>query len=192
MTFTYHQINDQAMLKKAFQFRCSIWCDEQGLLNENDYQNREENDQYDPYAIHFVVLDTNHEIAAYARLIHNSPIGYPTENNMVFDCNSSIFDRKHLGEISRISINKNYRACTTLIFELMRFITIVLRERDIKYTFGAMERGFIRLLRINRIKYEKIGRRQYHIGWRYPCVLYTEQLLQDNPEFVNTQWGDYV
>jgi N-acyl-L-homoserine lactone synthetase len=191
MTFTYRQIDDQTMLKKAFQFRYSIWCDEQKFFKADDFPDGEETDKYDPYSIHILVLDENHEIAAYARLIHNSPIGYPTENNMIID-DASLFERKHLGEISRIAVHKDYRANGMIVYEVVRFITIELRERDIKYTYGTMEKKFIRLLRMIRIKYEEIGRRQFYFGWRYPCILYTEQLLQDNPEFVNTQWGDYV
>ncbi len=180
------------MLAKAFQFRHAIWCCEYGFFDAEDFPDGEERDQYDPYSSHFAVLNADNDIVAYARLIHHSPIGYPVENNMILDCDDTLFERDQLGEISRIAIHKDYRAYTNIIYELMRFITIELRERNITYTYGSMERAFIRLLRINKIKYEKIGRRQYYYGWRFPGILYTEQVINDNPKFANAKWEDYT
>ena len=61
-----------------------------------------------------------------------------------------------------------------------------LMKLGIEYTYGALEPRFVRLLKMYKICYEIIGEKQLQgkMGLRYPCILYTQRLGDDNPEIV--------
>ena len=86
------------------------------------------------------------------------------------------FDRNHLGEISRIFIAKKYRNFkdTKYIVEsFKKFLYSDMKKNDIRYSYGALEKSFFRLLKIYKMRYEIIGELQEYGGKRYPCILYT-------------------
>ena len=57
-------------------------------------------------------------------------------------------------------------------------------ELNIEYSYGALEKPFFRLLRILKMPYEIIGTEQIHGGrMRYPSILYTNKLLEENKDF---------
>ena len=63
----------------------------------------------------------------------------------------------------------------------------------ILYTYGSLEESFLRLLRIYKMNYHTIGKKQKHeyFGLRYPSILYTQQLGDDNPEIVEQTERQY-
>lgn len=156
------------------------------LQNSNFVQDKE-HDQYDPYSVYFAALNEHDEVCATVRLIYNSPIGYPTENSMEFD--NSMFERDKLGEMSRIFVDSEYRNMQntkTIIEEVKKFMLKKLTELGIEYTYGSLEKNFLRLLKIYKMNYEVIGDVQTHgqFGSRYPCILYTKRLAEDNPNLM--------
>ena len=179
---------DKELLKKIFRFRCQILCDELRIFDRKNYTNGLEIDRYDKYSIQYVALNEKIEISATVRLIHHSPIGYPTENSMKIDDNiKNSFDRNHLGEISRIFIAKKYRNFkdTKYIVEsFKKFLYSDMKKNDIRYSYGALEKSFFRLLKIYKMRYEIIGELQEYGGKRYPCILYTSTLEKDNPHLL--------
>ncbi|WP_197972130.1 acyl-homoserine-lactone synthase [Nitrosophilus labii] len=180
--------NNKKLLNDIFRFRCKILCDELKYFDKKRYPDGLERDEYDKYSEHYAVLDEKGEIAATVRLIHHSPIGYPTENHMrVFENIKKSLKRDKLGEISRIFISKQYRNLKDsrkIIEKLISMIYIDLKNNDIEYTFGALEKSFLRLLKIYNINYEIIGDLQEYGGVRYPCLLYTSSLEKDKPQVV--------
>jgi N-acyl-L-homoserine lactone synthetase len=153
-------------------------------LKKLSLKNKIESDEYDKYAIQFAVF-TGEQICASVRLIYNSPIGYPTENAMKF--NSSNFKRENLAELSRIFINKKYRNLKDtkkIIDGLKKILYFKMKELDIEYSYGSLEKNFLRLLKIYKMRYEIIGECQEHgdFGLRCPCILYTKKLGIDNYE----------
>lgn len=190
MNFTFLEVNNSDLLEKVFEFRYKVITTSEMFKDyviDNDFIDNKESDLYDPYSIHFVALNQNKDICANIRLIYNSPHGYPTENCMIFDKDK--FERDKLGELSRIFIDKEYRdlATTREIFHnLSKLIYLRMKELGIEYTYGALEASFIRLLRMNNLHYETLAKKQLHgkMGLRYPCILYTKRISDDNPELV--------
>ena len=189
MKFTFLEVKDSDLLKKVFEFRYKIFLEiYPEYLKSLNLKEKKEKDKYDSYSIHFAALDTNGEICATVRLIHNSPIGYPTESYMEID--SCIFERNKLGEMSRIFINSKYRTMNVtkaIIQGLIKLIYTKLLQLDIEYTYGSLESNFLRLLKMYKLNYLTIGKEQMHkyFGLRHPCILHTKQLAQDNPIFNN-------
>ncbi|EDZ62759.1 protein containing conserved structural domain (Acyl-CoA N-acyltransferase -like) [Sulfurimonas gotlandica GD1] len=190
MNFTFLEVKDSNLLEDVFKFRYKILLEiyPEYLQNLN-LSEEKEYDKYDPYSVHFAVLDENYEICATVRLIHSSPLGYPTENYMKTDSDS--FQRDKLGEMSRIFIDSKYRKLKTtkcIIHGLIKLIYIKMIQLDIEYTYGSLESNFLRLLKIYKLNYVTIGEEQKHkyFGLRHPCILYTKQLVADNPELDKT------
>ncbi|EQB40440.1 hypothetical protein M947_01185 [Sulfurimonas hongkongensis] len=67
---------------------------------------------------------------------------------------------------------------------------IKMNQLDIEYTYGALESSFLRLLKIYKMNYVKIGNEQVHkyFGFRHPCILYIKQLLIDNLELLGENY----
>lgn len=188
MNFTFLEVEDSELLGKVFEFRYKIlleiypeYIESSNLLDKKEY------DKYDTYSTHFAGIDNEGEVFATVRLIHNSPLGYPTENGMTFD--NSMFERDKLGEMSRIFVDAKYRNIQTtkkVIEEVKKFMYFKMMKLGIEYTYGSLEESFLRLLRIYKMNYATIGKKQEHgsFGFRYPSVLYTKQLGVDNPQII--------
>jgi N-acyl-L-homoserine lactone synthetase len=195
LDFKFLEVNDNDLLEKVFEFRYQVFLDIYPEYIKNlNLKEEKEHDKYDPYSIHFVALNKNGEVCATVRLIHNSPLGYPTENYMNVDNKS--FDRDKLGEMSRIFVDSKYRNIQTtksIIQEVKKFMYIKMKQLNIDYTYGSLESTFFRLLKIYKMNYIKIGDEQIHkyFGLRHPCILYTKQLLLDNPELIKLEENCY-
>lgn len=192
MKFTFLEVKNSDMLKKVFEFRYKVMSEIkefQEYFLATEFKNNQETDMYDKYSLHFVVLDESDNICANVRLIHNSELGYPTENQMLF--NKDMFERDKLGELSRIFIDSAYRNLHTtknIIHNLNKLLYAKMVELNIEYTYGALEPGFIRLLKMCNMPYEVIGEEQVQgkMGLRFPCILYTKKLGSNNQEFINS------
>lgn len=188
MNFTFLEVTDKDLLQKVFAFRYKVFLEIYPHYLQNlDFANNLEYDKYDAYATHFAALDKDGLVCATVRLIHNSPIGYPTENGMTFD--NSMFKREKLAEMSRIFVDAKYRdlkKTKIIIEEVKKFMYVKMLEIGIEYSYGSLEKSFLRLLRIYKMRYHIIGESQLHgeFGLRYPCILYTKELGCDNPELI--------
>jgi N-acyl-L-homoserine lactone synthetase len=195
LNFTFLEVNNKELLERVFAFRYKILLEiYPAYLEISGFSDTKEYDKYDRYSIHFTALDEDGEICANVRLIHHSPIGYPTENSMVFD--NSMFERDKLGEMSRIFVDAKYRNIKTtkkIIQEVKRFMYFKMMNLDIVYTYGSLEESFLRLLRIYKMNYQTIGEKQKHefFGLRYPSILYTERLGNDNSEIIELYKKQY-
>ncbi len=188
MNFTFLEVKNSDLLEKVFAFRYKILLEiYPEYLQESKLLDEKESDKYDPYSVHFAALNEAGEVCATVRLIYNSPIGYPTENSMIFD--SSMFERDKLGEMSRIFVDAKYRSINTtmsIMDGLKKLMYSKMMKLGVQYTYGSLEESFLRLLRIYKITYITIGEKQEHglFGFRYPSILYTRQLGADNPEII--------
>lgn len=188
MNFTFLEVEDSDLLEKVLAFRYKILLEiYPEYIEASKFLDNKESDKYDPYSVHFAAIDKEGEVCATVRLIYNSPLGYPTENSMTFD--NSMFERDKLGEMSRIFVDAKYRSMQTtkiIIEEVKKFMYSKMMKLGIEYTYGSLEESFLRLLRIYKMNYATIGKKQEHgsFGFRYPSVLYTKQLGVDNPQII--------
>jgi len=185
MSYQFIEVSSKEQLDKVFAFRYEIVCEKLGV-NELDYcESGRETDEYDAYSVHFAAFDEAGEVAACTRLIHHSPIGYPTTNNMEYDTVTWNFDQDSLGEFSRIFVSPKLRSIEKLkpLFNSLKTIgNAKMVDLNISYTLGSLEKPFFRLLRILGFPYQRIGDLQSYVGLRYPCIMYTDELHSANPE----------
>lgn len=187
MEFRFVEVRDQALLDRVLRFRYEVWCVEKPILDSECYPDGREKDNYDDYADHFAVLDENDEVCATVRLIHHSPLGYPTANYLEFDNTLYSTNVNKVAELSRIFIapkNRNMKETKVIIQGLIRQqIYFKLREYGIDFTYGALEKGFQKLLKIFKVPYTILGdAKEYYGGQRHPCIMNTIDLEKNNPD----------
>jgi len=186
MNFTFLEVTNCDMLEKVFAFRYKVLLEIYPEYIKNScFKDSKEHDKYDQYSFNFAALDEDGEVCATVRLIHNSPVGYPTENGMIF--NKDMFERDKLAEMSRIFIDtkhRNMKNTKIIIEQIKKMLYFKMLDLGIEYSYGSLETSFLRLLKIYKICYTTIGEGQVHgyFGLRYPCILYTKQIKIDNPE----------
>lgn len=195
--FRFVEVKNQELLDKVYRFRYKTWCVETKVLDADDYPDQCESDKYDAYADHFAVLDEEANVAATVRLIHHSPIGYPTENYLDFDKSKYRFEREGLGELSRIFIDPKYRNMkdTKVIIQglIKELIYFKIRDHGIVDCYGALESGFNKLLNIFKVPYITIGEaKMYYGGLRHPSIMHTRDLELKNPGLKEEYRADHA
>ncbi len=187
--FYFFEVIDENMLDRIYRFRYEIVCEELGFFDKSLYKDKRERDKYDDYSTHFVALDDRCNIVATTRLIHHSPIGYPTTEHLQInkDVEALLTLYKHsLGEVSRVFIAKKYRNMHDTKYIMTRFIKekvyFKMKDVGVEYAYSAMEKRLVRLLRMFKIDFAIIGALQEGYGSpRYPCLLDVKKLERDNP-----------
>ncbi|BDY12109.1 GNAT family N-acyltransferase [Hydrogenimonas cancrithermarum] len=182
--FQFVEVHDEKLLEKIYRFRYFIACEELNVYKKDDYPEGIENDEYDPYAVHFAAFDEKGAVASCVRLIHHSPVGYPTQNALDVDLSPFDLDPQNLGEISRIFIRpdcRNLKASREIFTRFKIMLCHKMKELGLKYTMGSLEDRFYRLLQRYRFPYEIIGESAFYAGKeRFPVLLSTDQLREAN------------
>ncbi len=186
MSYQFVEVTSEDQLEKVYAFRYQILDekDDTRILLKNCEDGRE-TDEYDAYSTHYAAFDEQGEVVAYTRLIHHSPIGYPTTNNMNYDEDNWHFEPDQLAEFSRIFVAPQIRSIDELkpLFDTMKVQSYTkISELNIAYILGGLEKSFLRLLNILRLPYKRIGELQPYIGMRYPCIMYTDETLALNAD----------
>lgn len=191
MQYQFLHVTDRELLDRVYRFRYKIWCEELGYIEPNS--EKKEQDIYDDYSDQFAILDSNDEICATMRLIHHSPIGYPTEKFLNLDDETKIYKRDRLGEMSRIFLNpnnRNLRDTKILINAIVKSLAYIkIKEHGISYCYGAVDPIFLKLINMFKIPYVPIADTGIYNGAkRYPVILYTNALEYQNPQLIK-QWN---
>jgi N-acyl-L-homoserine lactone synthetase len=180
------EVQDQELLEKIYRFRYFIACEELGVYKKEDYPDGIESDEYDAYAVHFAASDEKGEVASCVRLIHHSPVGYPTQNILDVDLSAFDLDPQDVGEISRIFIRpdcRNLKASREIFIRFKIMLCHKMKELGLKYTMGSLEYRFYRLLQRYKFPYEIIGESAVYAGReRFPVLLSTDRLREANRE----------
>jgi len=191
--FTFGIINDPALLEEAFKLRFQVYCRECNFINEVDYPDRTEKDKFDPLSIHFFANDPE-GIVGTARLVLDSPLGFPLEEHCK-DCEfEKDIPKKHCAEISRLVISKHYRRrkndgmyyspdyadnpaakamaekenlvkrIKPMTFGLFKEMYQASKRRDIRCWYVVMEKSLYLLLKIHGFEFKPIGKETDYYG----------------------------
>lgn len=92
-----------------YRLRYEVYALEFGFENPYDFPDKLEQDQYDPYSVHFIALNEYNETIGTVRMILNSKKGFPVEHASEI----TNFDDKPapemITEISRLAVSKMLR-----------------------------------------------------------------------------------
>lgn len=185
MKYRFIHVTDEEILDKVYRFRYKVMYEELGWIKANT--SSKETDAYDDYCNQFAILNYAGEICCTMRLIHHSPIGYPTERFLNLQQSQYQFNRDKLAEMSRIFIDPKYRN----MHETKIFISSIvkslayekIKEHGIEYCYGMLEQKFLRLVNMFKIPYQPISElEQDYDKLKYPSILYTKELEKQNPQ----------
>lgn len=167
--------------------------EELGWIKAN--ADEKETDAYDEYSDQFAILNADGEICCTMRLIHNSPIGYPTEMSLSTEQTKYRFKRDKLAELSRIFIHPKYRNMHDTKFFINTIVKSLayekIKEYNIEYCYGMLEEKFLRLVNMFKIPYKSIDEPVYiYDKLKYPSILKVKELEKQNPQ-LEKHWRIY-
>ena len=120
------------------------------------------------------------------RLIHHSPIGYPTEK-FIDPAKIEAYKEEKRCEMSRIFIARPYRNLRQSKFFINGIVKNLaykkMKEYGLEYCYGALEKSFLKLVNMYGIPYHPIDKAQTNYGKiRYPSLLIVKELEEKNPD----------
>lgn len=134
--------NDEE-LKKMYQLRYKVYCEEYSFLNKSDYPNGLEIDEYDSRSDYLIAVDRYNIMIGCVRVV--KPTGEPLPTHLSFDINAKLH-LDHLQktvEVSRLIVEKKYRS-TKVGIALYRGIYRYCTENGYQYIVEAMEKELAR------------------------------------------------
>lgn len=166
---------DQALKEAIYKQRYEVFCREYGYLNPDNYPDGLETDPFDAYCEHIAAFDRTGNMVGSIRMLHHSPIGYPTQISYDIGDYLTPYDPSTISELSRIIIAPGYRGfASARMILLSAYQPIFRRSRElgIKVWVGNFERRFIRLLGLLGLQFTVIGKGVHHHNkLRLPAVL---------------------
>ncbi len=187
-TFTFQKVDfdDKELMQQIYQLRFRVYCYECGFINEADYPDQIERDEYDPQSVHFAALNEHQEVIGTMRLILNGDLFMPLEHH----CKDIRIDqgdvpRDKIAEISRLVISKDLRRrkkdelyyepqvsdesvknkenhvflrrAKPMAFGLYREVYRESLMRDIIHWYALMEKSLWLLLHIHGFTFDAVG-----------------------------------
>src|SRR5688572_14080544 len=99
------------MLAEIQRLRYDVYCIERGFLDRSHFPDARESDSYDDYAVQLAATDANGRVSGTARLVLDSPLGFPLEAHAGgLDESFQILPRDRMAEISRLAVAKSGRS----------------------------------------------------------------------------------
>ena len=193
MKYQFLHVTNKEILDKVYRFRYKVMHEELGWIKSN--KEGKENDPYDEFCEQFAILNSNGEICCTMRLIHHSPIGYPTERFLDLKKDQYQFERDKLSELSRIFIDpryRNMRETKIFISSIVKSLAYEkIKEYDIEHCYGMLEAKFLKLVNIFKIPYKPISElEQDYDKFKYPSILNIKDLELQNPQLIK-YWEKY-
>ena len=144
------------------RLRYQVYCLERQFLDLTAYPDRREVDEYDAHAVHFAATDRDGELVATARLVLDSPLGFPLEKRATeLFPEFSRLPRARTAEVSRLIVAPSHRGRVIIEPELLLGLFKELYEESRRLglagLLAAMEAGLWRLLRRLGIAFRAIG-----------------------------------
>ncbi len=191
------KLDDEIIFDEIVKLRYLVYCKECQYLNENDYEDEKELDEYDSRSIHFVAENENKEVVGTIRLIlANQSENFPFEKHCEIFPSVVLPNKKDCGEISRFIIKKEYRKnylhkknknirtkySQQIMLGLYREMYRYSVKNNIRFWFAAMEKGLAKLLLNMGFKFEPMGPEMDYYG---PVTIYVAD-LRNLESFLNT------
>jgi N-acyl amino acid synthase of PEP-CTERM/exosortase system len=202
--FHERRLRKEEDLRRSFQLRYQVYCEERHFLAAEAYSDRLEADEFDKSSLHFGSFDTQERLVGTVRLvrgaIHNLPVDqhcdlYPAEMRRLSPIT-------HLAEISRLAVSRAMRRrasdepfgpahpktletqskaegkpnCFTIVLTLYRAIYHALKRHDIRHVLAAMEPSLFRITTSYHFPFREIGPTTDYYGAVKPYSLDLEEL----------------
>ena len=177
------------MLADIQRLRYDVYCIERGFLDHNDFPDARESDAYDEHAVHLAAMGVDGQVSGTARLILDSPLGFPLETHArgLSDAFHAL-PRDRTAEISRLVVSKSgrrvgkagqFRAHPLILFKVFREMCVESARLGLEYWLAAMEPTLQRLLRrLVGFEFIQIGDPMDYYGEVVPYMASIEHFIR--------------
>jgi len=196
------QGRDDEFLKRVFELRYQVYCQECGFLPAANYPDRREADQYDATSAHFCAFNLQDQLVGYARMVNADPTqSFPFQSHFTDLLEgATLAPAPQAAEISRLMVTQIYRRrrgdvlagltveddlpkvnhdlrdhTPQILFSLYRQMYAFSLTHGIRYWYAAMERPLARALSQMGFGFVQIGPLIDYYG---PVALYLGDLRQ--------------
>lgn len=163
--------------EKMYALRYLVYCKEFKYLDERNYPDKKEQDKYDVFSVHYILIDStfHKEIVGTIRIIKNSVLGFPIENNFKLNIDLENIDRSKIVEISRLIVRKEYRS-HYFTLDLVRELYHYSKKNNITHVYAVMDDNLYNPLIKMGFTFIKIGEDGNYQGRTTPYILVIDDL----------------
>lgn len=175
--FIIREAEDKASLSRIFRLRYNVYCLEKGYLKKEGYPNKLEQDKFDLFSKHFVILDknVNNDLIGTVRVIFPSELDLPIINNFVFFDDYKFLIKEKCVELSRLIVKKEYRF-KYLHLDLLRLVYKLVKRSNFRYVYAVMDDGLYLPMKKMGVNFVQIGKKQVYQGNTRPYVLDVDEM----------------
>lgn len=186
------------MMKRVFELRYEVYCQERGFLPVQDYPDGLEFDEYDERSAHFCEFDESDDLVGYVRLVraeqlpdfpfmnHCSSVDFGSGPPQVDQCaeisrlivHPSLRRRRNdtnvepgFASATRASMDDRRRQSRLILPALYRQMYVYSRRAGIRYWYAAMERPLARHMMQLGFPFQQIGPLTDYYGPVAPYLL---------------------
>ncbi len=141
-----HTPKEKEILDKMFRFRYQVYCLVDKLLDKNNYPNKKESDEFDDKSVFILAFNKKNEVLGMVRIIYNSSLGFPTEEEFSLEKNLDKYNKDKMVELSRLIVRPDYRN-TLLLYDLYKAALFYSKQNGVKYWLGCVEEWFLKSLK---------------------------------------------
>ncbi|MCK9393931.1 GNAT family N-acetyltransferase [bacterium] len=172
---------DKKLFDDLYKIRYEIYCLLDKLLDENDYPEKYETDEYDKHSTHLIILDKKEKIIGTTRVIRNSVLSFPTLKEFHLEKELESLPHEKIAEISRFIIIPEYRK-TLLFLDLCKVMYLFNKKMGIRYYLGCGEMWFIKKLKATFGEVKILGEPLFCFNaLNYPFLIDTKNLEERLP-----------
>lgn len=145
--------------EEIYKLRYRVFCQEKQWLNQNDYPDGKEIDEYDEHSVHFLAQKAD-EIVGTTRIIFPSDLDLPIVKN--FEITISDHVERYV-ELSRLVVAKKVRGLEVIVGLLCSVLDWGLSE-GITHGYAIVEEKLIRFLARLGYPFHKLGQGKVYFG----------------------------
>jgi N-acyl amino acid synthase of PEP-CTERM/exosortase system len=179
-----HFGQDEAVMRRVYELRYEVYCQEYGFLPESHYPDRCERDEHDARALHFCAFNLKHELVGYVRLVQADALKlFPFQRHcpLLFG-HTALPESSRALEISRLMVRKTYRKRATdvyagghpsfkgftpahesrshspqILLSLYRQIYLYSLQHGVQYLYAAMARSLAHIMGRMNFGFQQLG-----------------------------------
>lgn len=174
--FYFRVADSEYELKKCYNLRHKVYCEEKKWLSRENYTDEMEYDEFDEKAIHVCALDEDFQVMGYIRIMKQSDYSIlPYQSHPSLKDDKSFFP--NLAELSRFIIRSD-KSGLFLAKNILKVVWQTSMAHGLENWTIVCEPSLIRLIKLFRYHFEPLAPpAMYYGGFTQPALLNAEKTL---------------
>ncbi len=186
-----HADRDEDLMRRIFELRFQVYCQECGFLLSAEYPDRQESDEHDAGSAHFCAFNSADELVGYVRLVRpDANLSFPFQRHCTeLLAGVALPHPAQSAEISRLMVRQDYRRrrgdilagvtvdeslvipdherrdnSPQILLSLYRQMYLFSLANSIQFWYAAMERSLARALTRMNFSFRQVGPQTDYYG----------------------------